>query len=89
MAYYTEKTVLVGVNKLPRLDLENPRPTLHQRLQISTYGYIEIGNVMKPGWKKPIPHYLFLCPKHGYVIDYLHGHRKNLSCPKCREEKTK
>lgn len=88
---------------MPRLDLENPRPTFFQRKQIAVYGYIEIGNVMKPGWKEPIPHYLFKCPKHGYVVNYPQGYYRygsqhipvtndngfisELRCPKCNEEK--
>lgn len=71
---------------MPRLDLENPRPTFFQRRQIAVCGYIEIGNVMKPGWKEPIPHYLFRCPKHGYVVGYAHGYDQRLTCPKCHKE---
>jgi len=74
---------------MPSLDLENPKPSFFQRKQIAVMGVVPVGKYMKPGWKEPILHYMFLCPRHGYVVDYPHGYSQRLTCPKCREEKNK
>ena len=50
-------------------------------------GYVE--HRMYRGWSGYLPFYGFTCDKHGYVIDYKHGHREKLSCPKCVDEKIK
>jgi hypothetical protein len=73
---------------MPRLNTENPKPTFFQRKQISIWGYVPVQAIQKPGWSEPIPHYMFRCPKHGYVVDYAHGYDMRLECPKCRQEKT-
>ena len=50
---------------------------------------------MKEGWKTPIKHYAFKCPKHDIVIDYAHGFPRypgdigKLDCMECFEEKRK
>ena len=45
-----------------------------------------LGYYRRPGWSGALPFYLWECPKHGLVVDYPHGHKQALSCPKCREE---
>jgi len=52
--------------------------------RILHYRYVE--DRRYPGWEGFLPFYRFHCPKHGYVVDYPHGHGGWLSCPKCREE---
>jgi len=64
----------------------DPRIKLLQRLKLQLSGYVYVGDRMKEGWKEPIPHYAFNCPKHGLIIDYAHGYDQRLECPKCREE---
>ena len=73
---------------MPRIDLDNPKPTTHQRLQVSIYGYVGVGKYTKPGWNGPSDFYLFLCKKHGYVTSNLKGFDKRLECPKCFKEVT-
>ena len=59
-----------------------------QRLQLRLTGTVCVGNRMKLGWKEPIPHYAFRCPIHGIVVNYPHGYRQRLECPKCKGGET-
>jgi len=56
------------------------------RLRLRLSGYVYVGDRMKEGWKAPIPHYAFKCPKHGTVVNYAHGFNQRLECPECRRE---
>ena len=71
---------------MPRIDLDNPKPSRYQKLQVVTSGHVWIGKYMKPGWKKPGDFYLFLCKKHGYVTSHVKGFARRLDCPKCLKE---
>ena len=74
------------VNKMPRINLDDPKPSAHQRLQVSIYGHVGIGKYTKPGWKDQMNFYLFLCKKHGYVTNNAKGYYERLECPKCFKE---
>ena len=65
---------------------KDPRIKLLERLKIQLSGYVYVGDRFKEGWKEPIHHYAFKCPKHGLIVDYPHGYNQRLECPKCREE---
>lgn len=71
---------------MPRLDLDNPKPTRFQKLQVITSGHIWVGKYIKPEWKAPRDFYLFLCKKHGYVTSPVKGYNERLECPKCWED---
>ena len=71
---------------MPRTDLDTPKPTTHQRLQVSIYGHVGIGKYKNPGWKTPAEFYLFICKKHGYVTNRVKGYDQRLECPKCWED---
>ena len=58
-----------------------------QKLRLRIFGHVKVGTRMKKGWRAPIMHYAFKCPKHGIVEDYPHGFRHELRCPKCTEER--
>ncbi len=85
-----------------KVDLEDPKPTWAEKRHIRIFGYLYVGTYIKPGWTAPIKHYMFLCRKHGYVVDYPHGyyspfkgtipikidgHLSQLYCPKCEEDR--
>lgn len=57
---------------------------LWKRFKLWLMGYVYVGDRMKAGWKKPIPHYAFKCKKHGVVEDYARGYGERLECPICR-----
>ena len=59
--------------------------TFFQRLEISRYGRVAIGEQTRPGWSGSLMFYAFKCTKHGYVSNYVSGGH-NLKCPKCWEE---
>lgn len=61
----------------------NPLNQIKLRLK----GYVYVGERFKEGWREPISHYMFICYKHGYVVDYPHGYDERLECPRCRAEK--
>jgi len=63
--------------------------SLPQRLRLRLRGKVPVGYRVKPGWTAPIMHYAFRCPVHGVVVDYPHGYRNRLSCPRCLEESYK
>ena len=60
--------------------------TFFQRLQISRYGEVPIGEETRPGWKVPLMFYAFRCKKHGYVKSYVKGFDQRFECPKCWED---
>ena len=63
--------------------------SLTQKLRLKIFGHVSVGTRMKKGWRAPIEHFAFKCPVHGIVVDYKHGYRERLDCPKCLEEKYK
>jgi len=71
---------------VPALD---ERIKLLERLKIQLQGHIYIGNEKREGWKDSAPFYMFKCPKHGYVKNYVKGFDNRLECPKCIEEMKK
>ena len=56
---------------------------LLERLKIQLQGHISVGRGQKDGWEKPVEFYMFKCPTHGYVKNYVKGHDKRLECPEC------
>lgn len=46
----------------------------------------KVGYWWTKGWSAPIMFYRFRCPKHGWVVDYLHGYSEYLDCPACHYE---
>ena len=76
------------VNNMPRIDLDDPRPSRFQKLQVSSIGHVRIGKYTVPGWKEPREFFLFLCPKHGYVTNHLKGFDQGLICSECFKEAT-
>ena len=58
-----------------------------QKLRLKIFGYVPVGTRIKEGWKAPIKHYAFKCPKHEIVVNYPHGFKQRLSGPKCQEER--
>lgn len=71
---------------MPLIDPMKPELTRAQRVFMHTYGYVYVGTYQREGWNRPIEHYAFVCKKHGVVVDYPHGHRQRLDCPKCMKE---
>jgi len=59
---------------------------LLQRVSMRLTGSVYVGDRQMPGWRGPLPHYLFLCPVHGPVESYPHGYDQRLECPRCKEE---
>ena len=64
----------------------DPRIGLLNRLKLRLSGYVYVEERIEPGWREPLPFYLFICPVHGYVESYQHGYDKKLVCPRCLEE---
>ena len=56
---------------------------LLERLKIQLQGHISVGQEQRTGWKEPAEFYMFKCPIHGYVKNYVKGHDKRLECPEC------
>jgi hypothetical protein len=44
-----------------------------------------IGLIKHDGWRKPLPHYLIYCSKHGYSITYPMGYEERIECEKCQK----
>ena len=59
---------------------------LWQRLSLFLFGYAKLCSWAKEGWTGELPFYIVKCEKHGYFVDYVHGHRRYFSCPKCDDE---
>jgi len=57
-----------------------------QKLILWARGRVQVDYIMKPGWKAPLPLYVFWCPRHGLVKDYAHKFRAELRCPRCAAE---
>lgn len=58
-----------------------------QRLWLRVFSHVSVGYRTKQSWRAPIEHFAFRCPEHGIVMDYPHGFREELRCPKCLEER--
>lgn len=58
-----------------------------QKLRLRLFGQVSVGTRMKEGWKGPMEHYAFRCPKHGIVINYSSGWKQHLCCPICGDER--
>lgn len=72
-----------------KLDIDDPRErdlTRFQRMQLSMFGLVKIGDIQRDGWRAPIDHYLMRCPVHGLIVTYPKGFDQRLECYKCREE---
>lgn len=54
-----------------------------QKLKLKVFGKIYIGKKQLPGWKAPLPFYIFKCPTHGLQMSYPNGWNRLLICPKC------
>ncbi len=57
-----------------------------QKLRLRIFGHVPVGTRRKEGWSAAIMHYAFKCPIHGIQVDYPHGFREELRCPKCLEK---
>ena len=68
---------------MPRVDLENYKPSWADKRQIALGGSKYLGKYKKPGFKEAMPFYAFHCKKHGYVVNYPYGYSERLECPKC------
>jgi hypothetical protein len=62
---------------------------LLERIKIQLQGHIFVGNEKKEGWKDSAPFYMFKCPEHGYVKNYVKGFKQRLECPQCLKEMKK
>ena len=62
------------------------RIKLLERIRIQLQGHVYIGEEKKEGWKESVPFYMFKCPKHGYVKNYVKGFEERLECPECMKE---
>jgi hypothetical protein len=62
------------------------RIKLLEKLKIQLNGHLYVGDEEREGWKRSAPFYLFKCPKHGYVKNYIKGFDKRLDCPECLKE---
>ena len=60
--------------------------TFFQKITQRILGYVFIDNLLIEGWKEKTPFYLFKCERHGYKLNYPHGHEMNLLCPECLKE---
>ena len=58
---------------------------LLERLKIQLQGHVYVGEESRDGWKESAPLYMFKCPTHGYVKNYVSGHNR-LECPECIKE---
>jgi len=56
-----------------------------QRLKLYLFGHVYVEHRQQPGWKGPLPYYIFKCPEHGLVVDYPSGYNRILRCPLCTE----
>ena len=63
------------------------RLKLLERIKLQLIGYSYHGEEKKEGWKEALPFYIFKCPIHGYVKNYVKGYNERLECPICLEEK--
>ncbi len=64
-----------------------PELNLWQRLLVELGFYVQVGERRFPGWSGSLMFYAFKCPKHGLVVDYIHGYDDVPCCPKCVDEK--
>ena len=62
---------------------------LLERLKIQLQGHIVVGQEQRDGWKESAEFYMFKCPVHGYVKNYVKGYGKRLECPECLLEMKK
>ena len=67
-------------------EVKETEQTFAQRIRMRLNGYIYIGHRIRPGWRAPLPFYLFKCPVHGMVQNYPMGYAEILRCPLCDEE---
>lgn len=68
-------------------DLVDSRLKLLERIKLQLIGYGYQGEEIKEGWREPLPFYVFRCPMHGYVRNYVKGYEGRLECPICLEER--
>lgn len=57
--------------------------TWKRRLALAIDGRAHIEDRGPPEFLASTPHYLALCGRHGYYIDYPHGNAEVLRCPGC------
>ena len=62
------------------------RISLINQIKIKLMGKAYLYNDVQKGWEKSLPFYAFECPSHGIVVNYPHGFKKKLVCPKCLQE---
>lgn len=62
------------------------RISLINQIKIKLMGKAYLYNDEQKGWEKSLPFYAFECPSHGIVVNYPHGFKKRLVCPKCLQE---
>ena len=58
----------------------------YEQLRVRLSGSVYVGDYRMPGWSGALPFYAFSCQKHGLVVNYPTGYRKQLLCPHCLEE---
>ena len=61
--------------------------TFRRRVALKLHGRVYIRHEQRPGWRRPLPIYLAVCPRHGPFLDYPHGYNERLDCPICLEER--
>jgi hypothetical protein len=54
-----------------------------QKLKISVFRRVCVGEIQKDGWIDVLPIYAFKCPVHGLQFNYPSGWKKILKCPEC------
>ena len=78
--------IVTAVNTYTR-EKERVELSLLQVIRLKLFGSVPVGERRYKNWRKPIKFYLFKCSRHGiYCLDYPHGYRGILWCPKCLDE---
>ena len=54
--------------------------------KIKLFKKIHLENVKLDKWEESQPFYAFICPKHGFQVNYPMGWKKKLIYPQCFEE---
>lgn len=57
------------------------------RLSLLVNGNIYVGLRSREDWEGgSLPHFIFRCKAHGYVVDHPHGYYDEIRCPECAKK---
>lgn len=78
--------MLEAKRKMEKIEIKDRLFTLKEYILLSLGKPVYLGDFIEPGWKKPIPCYVFKCEKHGLVLSRVYGYDERVECPKCKAE---